>query len=87
MPGPDLPQHLRAGTADQLAGGRVPSGHLGFPFASPALFNKIGQRFRKAVADYAKTNSIPWIVFGKGDDNSPSWANTCAGRPSPAAPA
>jgi len=44
------------------------SGHLGFPFASPALFNKIGQRFRKAVADYAKANSIPWIVFGKGDD-------------------
>jgi hypothetical protein len=44
------------------------SGHLGFPFASPALFNKIGQRFRKAVADYAKTNNIAWIVFGKGDD-------------------
>src|SRR5690242_19723583 len=44
------------------------NGHLGFPFASPALFNKIGQRFRKAVADYATTNNIPWIVFGKGDD-------------------
>ena len=44
------------------------SGHLGFPFASPALFNKIGQRFRKAVVDYARTNSIPWIVFGKNDD-------------------
>src|SRR3954468_23052205 len=44
------------------------SGHLGFPFASPALFNKIGQRFRKAVADYAKTHGIPWITFGKGDD-------------------
>jgi hypothetical protein len=44
------------------------SGHLGFPFASPALFNKIGQRFRKSVADYAKTHGIPWINFGKGDD-------------------
>ena len=44
------------------------SGHLEFPFASPALFNKIGQRFRKVVADYAQTNNIPWIVFGKGDD-------------------
>jgi hypothetical protein len=44
------------------------SGHLGFPFASPALFNKIGQPFRRAVADYAKTNNIPWIIFGKGDD-------------------
>jgi hypothetical protein len=44
------------------------SGHLGYPFPSPALFNKIGQRFRKAVADYARVNNIPWIIFGKGDD-------------------
>jgi len=44
------------------------SGHLGYPFPSPALFNKIGQRFRRAVADYADTNDIPWIKFGKDDD-------------------
>src|SRR4051794_823558 len=44
------------------------SGHLGYPFASPALFNKIGQRFRRAVADYAQANSIPWIKFGRADD-------------------
>jgi hypothetical protein len=44
------------------------SGHLGYPFASPALFNKIGQRFRRAVADYAQANGIPWITFGKNDD-------------------
>lgn len=26
------------------------SRHLGYPFPSPALFNQIGQRFRRAVA-------------------------------------
>ncbi len=44
------------------------SGHLGFPFPSPALFNKIGQRFRRAVESYAANNGIPWIKFGKDDD-------------------
>ncbi len=44
------------------------SGHLNYPFPSPALFNKIGQRFRHAVADYARAHSIPWITFGKDDD-------------------
>ncbi|MER5336761.1 hypothetical protein [Micromonospora sp. NPDC002717] len=44
------------------------SGHLGFPFPSPALFNRIGQRFRRAVATYAEANDIPWIKFGKDDD-------------------
>lgn len=44
------------------------SGHRGFPFASPALFNQIGQRFRRAVASYAEANNIAWIKFGKDDD-------------------
>ena len=44
------------------------SGHLGFPFPSPALFTKIGERFRRAVTSYAETNDIPWIKFGKDDD-------------------
>jgi hypothetical protein len=44
------------------------SGHLGYPFPSPALFNKIGDRFRRAVASYAQANDIPWIKFGKDDD-------------------
>src|SRR3989440_3192054 len=44
------------------------SGHLGFPFPSPALFNQIGQRFRRAVASYADANQIPWVKFGKDDD-------------------
>jgi hypothetical protein len=44
------------------------SGHLGFPFPSPTLFNQIGQRFRRAVASYADANDIPWVKFGKDDD-------------------
>ena len=43
------------------------SGHLGYPFPSPALFNQIGQRFRRAVASFAESNGIPWVKFGKDD--------------------
>ncbi|HXZ71149.1 MAG TPA: hypothetical protein VEH31_09825 [Streptosporangiaceae bacterium] len=42
------------------------SGHLGFPFASPALFRQLGDRFRRAVESFAEANDIPWIRFGKG---------------------
>src|SRR6266545_6596399 len=41
--------------------------HLGYPFPSPALFDKIGQRFRAAVASFAQANSITWVKFGKDD--------------------
>jgi hypothetical protein len=44
------------------------SAHLGYPVASPALFNQIGQRFRRAVASYAQANDLPWVQFGKDDD-------------------
>lgn len=44
------------------------STHLGFPFPSPALFNQIGQRFRRAVDSYAVNNDILWITFGRADD-------------------
>jgi hypothetical protein len=46
------------------------SGHLGFPFASPALFNQIGQRFRKAVGAFAQAHQIPVVKFGKHDDKA-----------------
>ena len=45
-----------------------PSGHLGYPFPSPTLFNRIGSRFRRAVESYAVNNDIPWIEFGKDYD-------------------
>lgn len=41
--------------------------HLGYPFPSPALFDKIGQRFRRAVASFAEANDILWVKFGKDD--------------------
>jgi hypothetical protein len=44
------------------------STHLGYRFPSPALFNQIGQRFRRAVASYAEANNIPWVQFDKDDD-------------------
>jgi hypothetical protein len=39
--------------------------HLGNPIPSPALFNPIGERFRAAVARYAKANQIPVVRFAK----------------------
>ena len=33
--------------------------HLGLPIPSPALFDKMGQRFRRAVASFADANDIP----------------------------
>jgi hypothetical protein len=41
------------------------SGHLGFPFPSPALFRQMGDRFRKAVLSFSDANDIPWIKFEK----------------------
>jgi hypothetical protein len=41
--------------------------HLGLPIPSPALFDKIGQRFRRAVASFAEANGIPWVRFAKDD--------------------
>ena len=41
--------------------------HLGNPVPSPALFNKIGTAFRRAVTDYAEANDIPMVRFKKGD--------------------
>src|SRR6478672_9956845 len=41
------------------------SGHLGFPFPSPALFRQMGDRFRKAVLSFSDANDIPWIRFEK----------------------
>ena len=41
--------------------------HLGLPIPSPAIFDKIGQRFRRAVASFADANDIPWVRFAKED--------------------
>jgi hypothetical protein len=41
--------------------------HLGLPIPSPAIFDKMGQRFRGAVASFADANCIPWVRFAKDD--------------------
>ena len=43
------------------------SGHLGFPFPSPALFRQLGDRFRKAVLSFSDANDIPWVKFEKDE--------------------
>ena len=51
-------------------GGQVASfmtQHLGYPIPSPAIMEKIGTAFRRAVRDFADTNHIPVVRFGKGD--------------------
>jgi hypothetical protein len=41
--------------------------HLGFPIPSPAILEKIGLRFRKAVTEFARDNAIPVVRFAKGE--------------------
>lgn len=41
--------------------------HLGLPVPSPAIFEQIGERFRRAVRAFAETNKIPLVHFKKGD--------------------
>ena len=40
--------------------------HLGFPIPSPAVLERIGLGFRKAVADFAAEHDIPVVRFVKG---------------------
>ncbi len=51
-------------------GGQVVSfmtAHLGYPIPSPAIIEKIGTTFRKAVERFAADNTIPVVRFGKDD--------------------
>ncbi|MGH3875297.1 MAG: hypothetical protein ACRDSR_28020 [Pseudonocardiaceae bacterium] len=41
--------------------------HLGFPIPSPALLERIGLRFRKAVVEFAAGHGIPVVRFVKGE--------------------
>jgi len=40
--------------------------HRGMPVASPAVFEQIGTRFRRAVARFAEAGGIPFVKFAKG---------------------
>lgn len=51
-------------------GGQVVSfltAHLGNPIPSPAILQKIGTAFRRAVDRFAEDNHIPVVRFGKND--------------------
>ena len=41
--------------------------YLDLPIPSPALLEKISQRFRRSVASFAEASDIPWVKFGKDD--------------------
>ena len=41
--------------------------HRGKPIVSPALFEPIGEKFRRDIRDWAQANGIPLIRFGAGD--------------------
>jgi hypothetical protein len=41
--------------------------HRGFPIPSPAILERIGLRFRKAVMDFAAECDIPVVRFAKGE--------------------
>lgn len=42
------------------------TGHLGFPIPSPAVLERIGLGFRKAVAEFAAEANVPVVRFAKG---------------------
>jgi hypothetical protein len=62
--------YLNAYVPNLQVGGQVVSfltAHLGNPIPSPAIFQKIGDRFRAAVARYAEREHIPLVRFAKDD--------------------
>ena len=42
------------------------TGHLGYPIPSPAIMEKIGTRFRRAVNAFATAHQIPVVQFDQG---------------------
>lgn len=62
--------YLNAYVPNLQVGGQVVTfltTHLGYPIPSPALFNRIGTRFREAMTSFAKDNGIPLVRFRKDD--------------------
>jgi hypothetical protein len=62
--------YLNAYVPNLQVGGQVVSfltGHLGYPIPSPAVFDKIGTAFRRAVSRFADEEHIPVVRFTKTD--------------------
>lgn len=62
--------YLNAYVPNLQVGGQVVSfltAHLGYPIPSPAIFDKIGTAFRRAVARFAEDDHIPVVRFTRTD--------------------
>src|SRR5436853_1751176 len=62
--------YLNAWVNNLQVGGQVVSfltAHLGYPIPSPAIFDKIGTAFRRAVARFADEEHVPVVRFTKAD--------------------
>ena len=61
--------YLNAYVPNLQVGGQVNTfcHHLGQPIASPAVIEKIGNRFRREVDAYAKANGVPVLHLAKPD--------------------
>jgi hypothetical protein len=62
--------YLNAYVPNLQVGGQVVSfltAHLGYPIPSPAIFDKIGTAFRRAVSRFADAEHIPVVRFTKAD--------------------
>ncbi|MFC9840588.1 hypothetical protein ACFVKB_43535 [Rhodococcus sp. NPDC127530] len=62
--------YLNAYVPNLQVGGQVVSfmtAHLGYPIPSPAILERIGTAFRRAVRRFADDNHIPVVGFGKHD--------------------
>ncbi len=62
--------YLNAYVPNLQVGGQVirfMKDHLGQPVPSPAIFERIGNRFRQAVKDFAAAHAIPVLRFKRGD--------------------
>jgi hypothetical protein len=73
----------------QLAGIR-PGGQLldppfGVPDPLPGILEKIGLRFRKAVAEFARDNDIEVIRFAKGERKLAPARRACSAPPASSA--
>jgi hypothetical protein len=62
--------YLNAYVPNLQVGGQVVTfltGHLGFPIPSPALLEKIGNRFRREVKAFAAEHKVPILTLKKPD--------------------
>jgi hypothetical protein len=81
--------YLNAYVPNLQVGGQVVSfltAHLGYPIPSPAIFDKIGTAFRRAVGRFAEEEHIPLVRFTKADRKIEKMRPYLAAQARPAGP-